>query len=142
MAEDIGNIYKTKIPGYEEPADIQAALKLYHYGSSTVPTTEAAIEPNSIAGHLKSLDTRLDTVESIGVGSVYSSTEPVSPENGFIWVKSDATSNIFNGAISRYQNDAPTTNLVDGMLWVDKNSSPLLMYVYDLATTSWKQIGA
>ena len=35
-AENIGTVYPTKIPGLEDPADIQAALKLYHYGTSQV----------------------------------------------------------------------------------------------------------
>jgi hypothetical protein len=33
-AESIGVIYSTKIPGYADNADIQAAFKLYHYGST------------------------------------------------------------------------------------------------------------
>jgi hypothetical protein len=32
-SETIGTIYPTKIPGYVDNADIQAAFKLYHYGS-------------------------------------------------------------------------------------------------------------
>ena len=34
-SENIGNLYPSKIPGYEDAADIQAALRLYHYGSTT-----------------------------------------------------------------------------------------------------------
>ena len=32
-SETIGTLYPTKIPGYVDNADIQAAFKLYHYGS-------------------------------------------------------------------------------------------------------------
>lgn len=32
-AEEIGNLIPTKIPGYSDDADVQAALRLYHYGS-------------------------------------------------------------------------------------------------------------
>jgi hypothetical protein len=32
-AENIGQLVPTKIPGYADAADIQAALRLYHYGS-------------------------------------------------------------------------------------------------------------
>lgn len=142
MSENIGSIYPTQIPGLEEPADIQAALKLYHYGSSTVPTTEAGVEPDSIAGHLLGLREDITALETTGVGSVYSSAEPSSPVNGFIWVDSDASIGSISGTVAAYQNDAPTSGLVDGLLWVDKNSSPLTMYVYDLATTTWKEIGA
>jgi hypothetical protein len=142
MSESIGSIYPTQIPGLEEPADIQAALKLYHYGSSTVPTTEAGIEPNSVAGHIKALDTRVDTIEALGVGSVYSATEPTGMLDGFIWVDADTSVGSISGTVAAYQNDAPIANLVDGLLWVDKNSSPLTMYVYDATSSTWKAIGA
>lgn len=142
MSEDIGSVYPTKIPGLEEAADIQAALKLYHYGSATVPTTKAGAEPNSIAGHLYTLEQDITDLQTTGVGSTYQSAEPSSPANGFIWVDSDTSIGVLTGTVAAYQNDAPTTNLVDGLLWVDKNSSPLKMYVYDLDTTTWKEIGA
>lgn len=32
-AENIGTLVPTKVPGYSDTADIQAALRLYHYGS-------------------------------------------------------------------------------------------------------------
>ena len=40
-AESIGAIYSTKIPGYADNADIQAAFKLYHYGSADYNTANA-----------------------------------------------------------------------------------------------------
>jgi hypothetical protein len=142
-SEDIGTIYKTQIPGYEDAADIQAALKLYHYGTTTVPTLESQILANSVVGHIKALDTRLDSVETTGIGSDYGSTKPSSPEDGFIWVDSASVAPAITlTSTAIYQNSAPTTGLVDGLLWVDKNSSPLTMYVYDLGTTTWKEIGA
>jgi hypothetical protein len=141
-SESIGSVYPTQIPGYDDAADIQAALKLYHYGSSTVPANEGALVANSVAGHLKSLDTRLDSVEGTGIGSDFSSSEPTEPEDGFIWVDSDSSFGVALASVAAYQNDAPTTGLVDGLLWVDKNSSPLTMYVYDAADEEWKEIGA
>jgi hypothetical protein len=93
-SENIGSLYPTKMPGYDDAADIQAALQLYHYGSETydpLNTNEANIVSNSIAGHLKSLDTRLDSVESTGVGSDYTATEPALPVDGFIWVDANST---------------------------------------------------
>lgn len=38
--EDIGTLVPTKIPGYADAADIQAALRAYHYGSYTFNTAE------------------------------------------------------------------------------------------------------
>jgi hypothetical protein len=41
MAEElIGSLVPTKIPGYNDSADIQAALKVYHYGSYTYDTSQ------------------------------------------------------------------------------------------------------
>ena len=42
-AESIGAIYSTKIPGYSDNADIQAAFKLYHYGSLDYDSTNANV---------------------------------------------------------------------------------------------------
>jgi len=58
--ENGSGLYPTKIPGYEDAADIQEALRLYHYGSTTIPTdnnlgTPNGINTKSVAGHLKSL---------------------------------------------------------------------------------------
>jgi hypothetical protein len=47
MAEQlIGTLVPTKIPGYSDVADIQAALKVYHYGSYTFNTAET--NPNNL----------------------------------------------------------------------------------------------
>ena len=37
--ENIGGLYNTKQPGYDDAADIQAALKAFLYGSYTYDTT-------------------------------------------------------------------------------------------------------
>ena len=53
--ESIGALYPTKIPGYADAADIQAALRAYHYGSytySTANTSPGSLEANSIAKFL------------------------------------------------------------------------------------------
>jgi hypothetical protein len=64
-SEDIGKLFKTQIPGFEDAADIQAALKLYHYGSTSYnPNNEdpSGLLPNSIAGHFQTLKDRLDSL--------------------------------------------------------------------------------
>lgn len=146
MAENIGSVYPTKIPEYADDADIQEALRLYHYGSVVPPANEGVVEPNSVAGHLKAVNDKVTVLQNLGVGSDYSSTEPVDPANGFIWVNSNSNANIVaNTSVALYQDNAPTaptTNLVNGLLWVDKNSSPLKMYVYDAGTATWREIGA
>jgi hypothetical protein len=140
-SEDIGQVYKTQIPGYEDAADIQAALKLYHYATTTIPTNESEIVPNSIAGHLKALDVRTDSLEEIGAGSDYLDTEPVSPIDGFIWLDATSTGNggpTYSTVI--YTNDAPTEDLVDGILWVDKDSELKQTYVWDVALNDWVKV--
>lgn len=57
MPNDIGapsSPYNTKVPSYSENADIQTALRLYHYGEDT--TDPSPVISNSIVGHLSNLD--------------------------------------------------------------------------------------
>jgi hypothetical protein len=64
--ENIGSLFPTKIPGYTDAADIQAALRAYHYGSYTFDTAETnaanLINP-SIAYTLNDLQTQIDNVD-------------------------------------------------------------------------------
>ena len=58
--ENGSGLYPTKIPGYEDAADIQEALKLYHYGSTVLPTVDQlnvadGINSKSIAGYIRLL---------------------------------------------------------------------------------------
>lgn len=50
---DIGTKYNTQIPELSENADIQTALRIYHYGQSSEPTN---LNANSIAGYLNTLE--------------------------------------------------------------------------------------
>ena len=132
-------LFNTKIPALSDAADIQAALRLYHYGKYDYDPANPT--NTSVAGHLQALDIRLDAQETLGVGSEYSSTKPTSPVEGFVWV--DAASTPVTTAVvstANYQTTAPTVGLTQGMLWVDSDSSPLKMYVY--SGTEWKEIGA
>jgi hypothetical protein len=66
-SESIGSIYPTQIPGYADNADIQAAFRLYHYGSTTYNTANtnvAVLEENSIAYTLNNLQTQITTLTS------------------------------------------------------------------------------
>ncbi len=64
--ESIGNLVPTKIPGYTDAADIQAALRAYHYGSYTFDTAETntanLINP-SIAYTINDLQEQIDNVD-------------------------------------------------------------------------------
>ena len=141
-SEDIGQVYKTQIPGYEDAADIQAALRLYHYGTTIVPETETELIANSTAGHLKSLDTRIDIIESDPARSALSDNEPSGSllVNGYIWVDSDSvTGNAPTYGTATYSASSPTDSLTAGTLWVDSDSTPLKMYVW--SGSEWRVIG-
>jgi hypothetical protein len=51
-----------KIPAMADPADIQVALKYYHWGQETEPETTPA--PAGISKYLDELDGRIDTLET------------------------------------------------------------------------------
>jgi hypothetical protein len=67
MPENIGSIgapYNTKIPRIVENADIQTALRLYHYGDNT--NNPSSIIADSIAGHFENLkNTKIDKTPDI-----------------------------------------------------------------------------
>ena len=64
--ESIGTLVPTKIPGLSDPADIQAALRAYHYGSYTFDTSETdpdnLINP-SIAYTINALQEQIGNVD-------------------------------------------------------------------------------
>ena len=67
MSESIGAIYPTQIPGYADNADVQAAFRLYHYGSaaySTANSNTANLVNPSIAYTLNNLQTQITTLTS------------------------------------------------------------------------------
>jgi hypothetical protein len=67
--ESIGVLYSTKIPGYADNADIQAALRAYHYGSYSFDTSESnaanLINP-SIAYTLNNLQGQITALDPAG----------------------------------------------------------------------------
>lgn len=138
--ENIGGLWNTKQPGYDDTADIQAALKAFLYGSYTYDTTstDPTQLPNpSLAKHLQGLSDRLTAQEALGIGSDYLTLAQiaaiVSPNDGYIAMASDSNGGAVESlyASAFYTNEAPTTDLVSGVLWVDKDSAALDTYVYD-----------
>jgi hypothetical protein len=140
----IGNIYSTKVPGYEDAADIQSALRTYHYGSSTYDETNsntAVLVNPSIAYHLKNIQDSIDALEELGTGSIVSNTQPVVVQEGLLWldIDSDPGSTPVNPT-AIYTSTEPATP-TDGTLWCVKGSSPLLLKIYNSATSDWDTIG-
>lgn len=149
MAENIdgttsGNTeYNVSIPELADDADIQEALRIYHYGSKTPPTTGTNPAEKSIAGHFGSMSNRVTFLENQGIGSRYLANEPTNITDGYIWVDADSAAPIFNQtllsvpSVAKYLNSAPTSQLVEGMQWIDKDDPYSNSYVYNSSTTSW-----
>jgi hypothetical protein len=135
--ESIGALYPTKIPGYADAADIQAALRAYHYGSYTYDTTNtstASLEANSIAKFLFDIETDIAALEARpSSGGNAQNAQPVpgdfSPADvpdGYIWVDADGTlGGVPTGATAVFTNSAPTTSLTTGTVWVDKDATAI-----------------
>ncbi len=66
MSEIIGNFFPTRVPSYTEAADIRKAFNLNHYGTEEVPTSEAEILADSMAGYIR--DT-LEAIDAVVVGA-------------------------------------------------------------------------
>lgn len=145
-SEQIGQIFPTQIPGYDDAADIQAALRTYHYGSDTYDinntlTDSANLPPASIAGNLFAFDTRISTLEDAAAPAAVQDTEPLNPVEGYLWVNSSgSTGTGILGTIVDYQSSAPTSYLTHGRLWVKSGVTPLEMYVYNSGTSAWDRL--
>ena len=136
--ESIGALYPTKIPGYADAADIQAALRAYHYGSytySTANTSPASLEANSIAKFLYDIEQDIAALEARpSSGGNAQNTQPAPADftpadipDGYIWVDSNGTlGGVPTGATAVFTNSAPTTSLTTGTIWVDKDSTDII----------------
>ena len=152
MAENIDGTpdgsgpYNTKIPLLGDNANIQKALRIYHYGRETPPAVGSLVA-NSIAGYLDAVNNRIINIEILGTGSTYVSAAPSSIPDGYIWVDQSSAAPTYNTdgnlalSVARYQTTTPTGTIPNGALWVDKGSDPLTMYVYDSALSIWREIG-
>jgi hypothetical protein len=95
MAESIGNLYETAIPALSDTADIQEALRIYHYGANSgsgdgqYPPTNT--DPNnlvipSVAYHLFNLQEQITDFEAgvlpsayVAKGTLISASQPGTP---------------------------------------------------------------
>lgn len=135
--ENIGALVPTKIPGYADAADIQAALRAYHYGSLTFDPAETDPEElltPSIAKTIYDIQSDITTLENRpSSGGDVATSAPVSGDftpsgipNGYIWVDSDGSiGGQPTSATSIFTNSAPTTSLTTGLIWVDKDAAAI-----------------
>lgn len=155
--EDIGTLVPTKIPALIDDANIQDALKAYHYGSydfDTAETDTAELLNPSIAYTINNLQEQIDDQSDLEIAarniSSAQNSAPVAANftafsetipNGYIWVDKDAAASVgYISATSIYTSVEPTTGLANGVIWIKKGSSPLEMYVYNSDTSSFDQV--
>jgi hypothetical protein len=155
--EDIGSLVPTKIPSLIDDANIQDALKAYHYGSydfDTAETDPAELLNPSIAYTINSLQNQITTKAALEVAardiSRATNTAPTAAAftafsntipNGYIWLDKDSSAGVgYFSATSVYTASAPSTNLANGLIWIKKGSSPIEMYVYNGDTSSFDQV--
>ena len=155
--ENIGNLVPTKIPALSDDANIQDALKAYHYGSydfDTAETNTANLLNPSIAYSITNLQTQITTKAALEVSardsSRASTTAPTAAAftafsntipDGYVWLDKDSSAGVgYYAATSVYTTTAPSTNLANGLIWIKKGSSPLEMYVYNGDTSTFDQV--
>jgi hypothetical protein len=155
--ENIGNLVPTKIPALIDDANIQDALKAYHYGSydfDTAETDTAELLNPSIAYTINDLQEQIDDQVALELAarniSSAQNSAPVAANftafsatipNGYIWVDKDASAPVgYISATSIYTATQPTTGLANGVIWIKKGSAPLEMYVYNSDTSSFDQV--
>jgi hypothetical protein len=155
--ENIGSLVPTKIPALVDDANIQDALKAYHYGSydfNTAETNTANLLNPSIAYTITNLQTQITTKAALEVAardsSRASTTAPTAAAftafsntipDGYVWLDTDSSAGVgYYSATSAYTTTAPSTNLANGLIWIKKGSSPLEMYVYNGDTSTFDQV--
>lgn len=120
MPEPIGNFFPTQVPAYTESADIREAFNLYHYGTTSVPTSEGDILPESMAGYIRDTLSAIDNVEA-GVTAVKN-----------LGISEDLNEVVDTGA---YQSTAsPSTSLN----YPSSTNGILIVYTSDSASTTYQ----
>ena len=155
--ESIGNLVPTKIPALIDDANIQDALKAYHYGSydfNTAESNAANLLNPSIAYTITNLQTQITTKAALEVAardiSRATTTAPTAAAftafsntipDGYVWLDKDSSAGVgYYAATSVYTTTAPSTNLANGLIWIKKGSSPIEMYVYNGDTSTFDQV--
>jgi hypothetical protein len=155
-AESIGAIYSTKIPGYADNADIQAAFKLYHYGSTDYNTANAntanlvnpsiAYTLNDLQGQITGLDpsgsvskTIIDAKGDLLVGSANDAVDNLAVGSNNFVLTADSTQTLgikWSALPSASTGGAGVVQLNDGYASTSTSLAPTanaLKSVYDLS---------
>jgi len=155
--ENIGNLVPTKIPALIDDANIQDALRAYHYGSYDFDIAEndpAELLVPSMAHTINNLQEQIDDQVALELAardiSSAQNSAPVAADftafsatipDGYIWIDKDASAPVgYLSATSIYTATQPSTGLANGVIWIKKGSSPMEMYVYNGDTSSFDQV--
>ena len=122
-AENIGALVPTKIPGYADAADIQAALRVYHYGSytyDTANTSTAALVNPSIAYTLNNLQSQITAASTSGIqASIFAA------KGDLISASANDTPEILSSG-SNGQFLVVNTATATGLQWTNTLASPVV----------------
>jgi hypothetical protein len=142
--ESIGELIPTKIPGYADAADIQAALRVYHYGSYDFDINETntsnLISP-SIAYTINDLQDQIHNIDTIATavltskGALISASSPSTPiilsvgTNGKVLTANSATASGLEWA-------APEVTLSNSITFSNKGISGLTNTLTDIPNSA------
>lgn len=122
-AENIGNLIPTKIPGYSDSADIQAALRVYHYGSFSYDpanTSAAALVNPSIAYTINDLQDQITSISSGGIN------EDIFTAKGNLLSASASSTPLILASGSNNQFLVVNTATGTGLQWTNSLVGPLV----------------
>ncbi len=121
--EEIGELLTTAIPSLANSADIQEALRIYHYGSESYDpanTSTAALVPDSIAYRLFDLQEQITAVEGGGI------SESIFTAKGQLISSDAATSALVLSAGSNNQFLIVNSATATGLQWSNNLVSPVV----------------
>ena len=121
--EDIGSLVPTKIPGYADDADIQAALRTYHYGSDTFDINEtdpAELPEASIAKAIINIQDDITDIQSTLSTTINATT--FSAKGELLTSSANDTLSVLSpGANGKVLSTNSSTS--SGLEWIDFPSS-------------------
>jgi hypothetical protein len=121
--EPIGELVQTSVPGYEDDADIQAALRIYHYGSDTFDINEtnpALLPSGSIAKRIIDIQDDITSINSTLATTINSGTFNAKGE--LLTASADNTLSVLSpGTNGRVLTTNSST--ASGLEWVEFPSS-------------------
>lgn len=122
-AESIGALVPTAIPGYSDAADIQAALRLYHYGSyayNPANTSAASLVNPSIAYTLNDIQDQINDISGGGL------TDSIFTAKGDLLSASASSTPLILASGSNNQFLIVNTSTATGLQWSNTLVSPVV----------------